>query len=151
MCYDAHEAWSHCTNLYIYSSYKSSLLRWYCNPSTLQTFSVFMPSPLCLFRCFPIFSEPVLLSPTSITFLCIHSTWAMDSTINQLTRAKTVIYSDNSPWHKPSYIMNHYTYQTWQSSNLRCYCDMNHYMNHYTHLYGKAVIYTVNEPLHALV
>ena len=48
-------------------------------------FSVSTPSPLRLFRCFPIFSESVLLPPTSNTFLRIHSTRAMDSTINQST------------------------------------------------------------------
>ena len=48
-------------------------------------FSVSTPSPLCLFRCFPILSESVLLPPTSNTFLRIHSTRAMDSAINQST------------------------------------------------------------------
>ena len=37
-------------------------------------FLVSTPSPLCLFRCFPILSESVLLPPTSNTFLRIHST-----------------------------------------------------------------------------
>ena len=50
-----------------------------------HTFSVSTPSPLRLFRCFPILSEPVLLPPTSNMFLRIHLTQAMDSTINQST------------------------------------------------------------------
>ena len=48
-------------------------------------FSVSMPSPLRLFRCFPILSESVLLLPMSNMFLRIHSTLTMDSAINQST------------------------------------------------------------------
>ena len=48
-------------------------------------FSVSTPSPLRLFRCFPILSESVLLPPTSNTFCRIHSTRAMHSAINQST------------------------------------------------------------------
>ena len=49
------------------------------------TFSVSTPSPLRLFRCFPILSESVLLPPMLNTFLRIDSIRAMDSTINQST------------------------------------------------------------------
>ena len=67
--------------------------------------------------------------------ICIqHEQWTPPS-INQLICAEKVIYSDNSPWHKPLHIpnmasgnlcrllihdMNHYTYRIWQSSNLHC-------------------------------
>ena len=69
-------------------------------------FSISTPSPLRLFRCFPILSESVLLHPMSNMFLCINSTIAMDSAINQ------DIYSAHRD-------INHYTYRIWQSSNLR--------------------------------
>ena len=61
-------------------------------------FSVSQPSPLRLFRCFPILSESVLLPPTSncSSVSVQHEQWIPPS-INQLTRAETVIYSDNSP------------------------------------------------------
>ena len=59
-----------------------------CSTAALQrhtAFSVSTPSPLHLFRCFPILSESVLLPPTSNMFLRIHSTRTMDSAINQST------------------------------------------------------------------
>ena len=120
-----------CTFL-VLQQYKSPLLQWYCGPSMSQTFLVSTPSPLRLFRCFPILSDPVLLPPTLNTFLRIHSTpsltqpdhffllhgggknikkkavWLCETiqhqqwtppSINQLTRAETLIYSDNSPRH----------------------------------------------------
>ena len=130
VCYDAHEVSNWHVNLYISSSFKSPLLHCHCSLSMLHIFLVSTP-PFCLFRCFPIPSEPVLFPPMSKTFLRIHSTWAMDSTINHstYTHAETVIY-----YHE----INHYTYQIWQSSNL-CHlliCDM----NYYTHLYGSTVV-----------
>ena len=82
----------------------------------------------------------ILLPPTSKTFLHIHSTRAVTPPlIIQLTRAETVIYLDNSPWHKSLHIpnmassnlfrllicdTNHYTYGIWQSSNLRINLSM---------------------------
>ena len=120
----------------------SLLLRCHCSPSTSQIFLVSMLSLFWLFRCFPIPSEPVLLPLTSKTFLHIHSTQAMDSTINhsiQLTRAETVIYLDNSPWHKPLHIPN------MAKTNL-CHLLIRD-MNHYTYVStkpGKAVIYAVD-------
>ena len=143
MCYDAHKASSRCTNLYISSSYKSPLLHWYCSPSTSQTFLA-STSSLCLFRCFdcfPILSEPVLLPPTAPSYIEYVPPYPFNTSnglhyqsINQLTRAETVTYSDNSLWHKPLHLpnmassnlcrllirnINHCTYQICQSSNLR--------------------------------
>ena len=83
-----------------------------------------------------------------------HDQWTLPSII-QLTHAKLVIYSDNSPWHKSLYIpnnansnicrllilnMNHYTYQIWQSSNLchKLMCDT--IITITQTKYGKAVI-----------
>ena len=81
-----------------------------------------------------------------------HEQWTPPS-INQLKCVETVIYLDNSPWHKPLHIpnmakkystpltfrnMNHYTYQISQSSNLRR--ELIRAMNHYMHLYGSTVI-----------
>ena len=87
---NAHEVSSRHANLYTSSSYKSPLLCCRCSPWTLQIFSVSMPSPFCLFRCFPIHSEPVLLPPTSQTSLHIHSTRALDYTINHSTYTRWV-------------------------------------------------------------
>ena len=56
---------------YTSSSFKSPLLQCHCSS---HTFSVSTHSPFCLFRGFPIPSEPVLLSPTSKMFFHIHST-----------------------------------------------------------------------------
>ena len=137
MCYDVHEASSWHTNLYIYSSYKSPPLHWY---AALQRRKRFWFLRLLLST----------YSGVSLSFLSLycsllhrrhssvsiqHEQWTPPS-INQLTLAKTVIYSDNSPWHKPLHIQN------MASSNLcrLLICDM----NHYTHLYGKVVIYAVN-------
>ena len=93
-------------NLYISSSYKSPLLRCHCSSLTSHIFLVFTLSPFCLFRYFPIPSEPVLLPTMFKMFLHIHSSWAIDSTIDQVTCANTIIYSDNSPWYK----LLHYIY-----------------------------------------
>ena len=60
-----------------------------------------------------------------------HEQWTSPS-INQLTHAVTVIYSDNLPWHKPLHIPN------MASSNL-CHLLVRD-MNHYTHLYESTVI-----------
>ena len=102
MCYDTREASSRRNNLYI-----SSFL---CSTGTAAlrhhtAFSVSTPSPLRLFRYFPILSESVLLPPTSNTFLRIHLTKAMDSTFNQSTytcRDSNLL----GPWHKPLHIPN---------------------------------------------
>ena len=136
MCYDAHAVSNWCTNLYISSSYESTLLHWYCNPLMSLTFSASTPSPLRLFSCFPILSEPVLLPPTLKTFLHIvqHEQWTPPS-INQLTCAKTIIYSDNSLWHKPLHIPN--MAAVFYAINLSVTWTITHTK------YGKAVIYAV--------
>ena len=135
MCYDAHEASSWRTNLYISSSYMSPLLHWYCSPSMSQTFWFLRPllstsSGVSLF-CMSLYCS--LLHQIRSSVSVQHEQWTPPS-INQFTHAKTVIYWVNSPWHKPLYTpnmassnlcrlltrdMNHYTYQIWQSSNLR--------------------------------
>ena len=71
-------------------------------------FSVSTPSPLHLFRCFPILSESVLLPPTSNTFLCMHSTRTMDSAMNQ----STYTCRDSNLLGRDIY---YYTYQIWQA------------------------------------
>ena len=120
MCFDTHKVSSWHVNLYISISLKSPLLHCHCSSLTLHLmshiFSVSMPSPFYLFRCFPIPSEPVLLPPILKTFLHIHSTQATDSIINHLsTCAKTEIgYWDNLSM---TWTITHN--QIWQCSNIR--------------------------------
>ena len=90
-------------SMYISSSFKYPLLHYHCSPSTSQIFLVSTP-PFCLFRCFPIPSEPVLHPSTLKTFFVSiqHEQWTPPSII-QFTHGKTVIYS---LWHKPLHIPN---------------------------------------------
>ena len=89
-----------CVNLYISNSFKSPLFRYHCSSPMSHIFSVSMPSPFRLFRCFAIPSEPVLLPPISKIFLCMYSTWAIDSTINHSScTCQDSNLLSNSPWH----------------------------------------------------
>ena len=129
-----------------------------------QTFSVSTPSPLHLFKCFNCF--PILYwactAPSYVEYVPLYpfntGTGLHYQSINQLTCSETVIYSDNSPSHKPLHIpnmassnlccfllrtMNHYTYQIWQISNPYRYCTLSVTWT-ITHTeYDKAVIYAV--------
>ena len=69
----------------------SILLCFHCSSSMLHIISASTPSPFHLFRCFAIPSEPVMLPPT---------------TINKVTHAEKIIYSDDSLWHKPIHTPN---------------------------------------------
>ena len=102
--------------MYTSSCYKCPLLHCRCSPLASQIFSVSIPSPFHLFRCFPSPSDPVLLPPMSKTSLRIHSTWAMDSSIS------------------------HSTY-TCRDSNLLGYLTVTWTITHTK--YGKAVIYAI--------
>ena len=107
MCFNAHKVSSWHVNLYISSSFNSPLL--HCHYSSLMSkiFSVSTPSLFHLFRYLPIPSEPIffLLRWRCSSVSIQHKQWTPPSTI-QVTCAETVIYSDNSPWHKPLHIPN---------------------------------------------
>ena len=142
MCYDAHKASSQRTNLYISSSYKSPLLYWHCSPLILQIFC----EHFWFLRLLLSASSGVSLSSLSLYHSLLHrirssvyiqhEQWTPPS-INQLTCAKTVIYSETD-----RDINHHYTYQIWQAVIYAVYLSVTWTITHTK--FGKAVIYAVN-------
>ena len=135
MCYDSHMVSSWCVNLYI-SSFSSLLFS--AVIAALWCFILYSWFLHLLFST----SSGVSLSLLSLYCSLLHRRHSPVSIqhrqwtppIIQVTRAETVIYSDNWPWHKPLHIPN---MASSRSSNVchQLISDMNHYM----HLYSKAV------------